>query len=249
MGTVERRADRPDSDGRRVLRTANRRGLVGAQAVDEVHRIIASHGLIGYPVAVGVVTGLARRQAALQSKAADFEQYSERFLEHAAAYHDGDHQGAEHFQALDFSQSATPPTLVDDDDEPVDYFPKNVCWIGTAGGDTSVCSKDTTEYMYVEDGVWKNRQVDNGFVSELPPSAGGPRTTLLPEPPAPGSDPFADAGPRDRAAYWPNPDGSMGRAWRQPDGSVISTQDTGPGLKMSPILPAQPTKDEPDSET
>ena len=170
---------------------------IGPQAVDEVNRIIASHGPIAYRAA--------------------------------------DHLGAERFEALDFSQSATPPTLGDDD--PPAYFPKNVCWIGTADGDTSVCSKDTTEYMYVEDGAWKNRQVDNGFVSGLPPSAGGPRTTLLPEPPAPGSDPFADAGPRDRTVYWPNPDGSMGRAWRQPDGSVISTQDTGPGLQISPILP------------
>lgn len=208
---------------------------IGPQAVDEVNRIIASHGPMGYPVAVGVVAGMARRQAALEAKAADFGQYSERFLEHAAAYRAGDHLGAERFEALDFSQSATPPTLGDDD--PPAYFPKNVCWIGTADGDTSVCSKDTTEYMYVEDGVWKNRQVDNGFVSGLPPSAGGPRTTLLPEPPAPGSDPFVDAGPRDRTVYWPNPDGSMGRAWRQPDGSVISTQDAGPGLQISPILP------------
>lgn len=32
---------------------------IGPQAVDEVNRIIASHGPMGYPVAVGVVAGLA----------------------------------------------------------------------------------------------------------------------------------------------------------------------------------------------
>ncbi len=41
-----------------------------------MNRIIASHGPMGYPVAVGVVTGMARRQAALEAKAADFGQYS-----------------------------------------------------------------------------------------------------------------------------------------------------------------------------
>ena len=35
------------------------------------------------------------------------------------------------------------------DDEPAPPFPKLTCWIGTADGDTSVCS----EYMYVEDGT------------------------------------------------------------------------------------------------
>lgn len=208
---------------------------IGPHAVDEVNRIIATHGPMGYPVAVGVVAGLARRQATLETKAADFGQYSERFLEHADAYRDADHQGAQRFSAFDFSEAAKLPSL--DNYESSEPYPKRVCWIGIADGDTSVCSKDATEYMYVEDGVWKNRQVDNGFVSELPPSAAPPRTTLLPAPPAPGSDPFANAAPRDNAVYWPNPDGSMGQAWRQPDGSVISTQDTGPGLRMSPIMP------------
>jgi hypothetical protein len=68
---------------------------IGPHAVDEVNRIIATHGPMGYPVAVDVVAGLARRQATLETKAADFGQYSERFVEHADAYRDADHQGAQ----------------------------------------------------------------------------------------------------------------------------------------------------------
>ena len=68
---------------------------LGPQAVDEVSRIIASHGAMGYPVAVGVVAGLARRQAALEKKAADFGTYATRFQEHAASYELGDREGAE----------------------------------------------------------------------------------------------------------------------------------------------------------
>jgi hypothetical protein len=203
-------------------------------AAEEAQRIIASHGPMGYPVAVGIVAGLARREAGVQAKAADFGQYSDRFLEHEATYRDADHAGAQGYRALDFSEGAQLPTP--DDYESTDSFPKRVCWIGTADGDTSVCSEDTTEYMYVEDGAWKNRQVDSGYVAELLPSS-TPRQALLPEAPAPGSDPFANAAPRDRAVFWLNPDGSMGQAWRQPDGSVVSSNDTNPGLRLSPILP------------
>ena len=209
---------------------------LGPHAVDEVNRIIASHGAMGFPVAVGVVAGLARRQAALDAKVADFGRYAERFIEHAAAYRDADHQGAQRYAAIDFSEAAAPPVAAGD--TPSDPYPKLVCWIGTADGDTSVCSKEATEYLYVEDGVWKNRQVDNGYVAGLPPSAAAPRTTLLPAPPEPGADPFTEAAPRDRTVYWPEPDGSMGQAWRQPDGSVISSRgDSGAGVKISPIMP------------
>ncbi|MDF2826661.1 MAG: hypothetical protein K0R68_4069 [Mycobacterium sp.] len=76
---------------------------IGPQAVDEVNRIIASHGAMGYPVAVGVVTGLARRQAALEKKAADFGVYSTRFTEHAAAYQTGDSDGAQRIQSVSVS--------------------------------------------------------------------------------------------------------------------------------------------------
>lgn len=74
---------------------------IGPQAVDEVNRIIASHGPMGYPVAVGVVAGLARRQAVLEKKAADFGVYSTRFEEHAAAYETGDREGADRLRDRD----------------------------------------------------------------------------------------------------------------------------------------------------
>ncbi|MDO2394822.1 type VII secretion target [Mycobacterium avium subsp. hominissuis] len=78
---------------------------IGPQAVDEVNRIIATHGAMGYPVAVGVVAGLARRQAQLDRKAADFGRYAERFTEHAAEYQAGDREGAHMYQTVSFSQS------------------------------------------------------------------------------------------------------------------------------------------------
>ena len=67
---------------------------ISPQAVDEVNRIIATHGPMGYPVAVGVVAGLARRQAKVEGKAADFGVYATRLNEHAATYVDQDQAGA-----------------------------------------------------------------------------------------------------------------------------------------------------------
>lgn len=209
---------------------------IGPQVTDEVHRVIATHGPMGYPVAVGIVSSMARRQAALDAKAADFSVYSERFLEHAAAYRDADHAGAQRFDALDFSDGAPPPVI--DDDKPTgEPFHRRPCWIATADGDTSACSGDTTEYVYVENGVWKNRQVDNGFVSELPTDAAGPGSALLPAPPPPGSNPFDAAAPRDTTVYWPKPDGSIGEAWIDPNGGPILTTDTTAEPRIAPISP------------
>ena len=73
---------------------------IGPQAVDEVNRIIATHGAMGYPVAVGVVAGLARRQAQVEDKAADFGVYAARFREHAATYQTGDLEGAVRYQSV-----------------------------------------------------------------------------------------------------------------------------------------------------
>jgi hypothetical protein len=82
--------------------------------------------------------------------------------------------------------------------------------------------------MYVEDGTWKIRQVDNGMVSELPPRY-GEQQTLLPSPPAPGSDPFTGVPSGDRQVSWPNPNGTIGGAYRQPHGSVIQLPPMAPG--------------------
>jgi hypothetical protein len=78
---------------------------IGPQAVDEVNRIIATHGPMGYPVAVGVVAGLARRQAQLDGKAADFGRYAARFTEHAAQYQSGDRDGAQMYQTVSYAET------------------------------------------------------------------------------------------------------------------------------------------------
>jgi hypothetical protein len=83
-----------------------RAAAIGPKAVEEVQRIIATHGPIGYPLAVGVVAGLARRQADLDTKATHFGRYSQRFTEHAAAYRDQDLQNARNY-------GAPPATMLD----------------------------------------------------------------------------------------------------------------------------------------
>ncbi|WP_241473917.1 type VII secretion target [Mycolicibacterium neoaurum] len=97
---------------------------IGPQAVDEVQRIIASHGAIGYPVAVGVVTGLARRQAQVEGKAADFGLYAERLNEHAATYLDQDRAGARGYgETAQFTSMRSQSDPWDWDGETEEYEP------------------------------------------------------------------------------------------------------------------------------
>lgn len=65
---------------------ATRVAAISPQAADELTRIIATHGVMGYPAAVGIAAGLASQEAALDAKAADFTRYARRFTEHAATY-------------------------------------------------------------------------------------------------------------------------------------------------------------------
>lgn len=83
-----------------------RAAAISPQAVEEVNRIIASHGAMGYPVAVGVVAGLARRQARLQAQTAQFGVYSARFTEHAATYTTEDAEAAARISDIDFGPAA-----------------------------------------------------------------------------------------------------------------------------------------------
>jgi hypothetical protein len=80
--------------------------VIGPVATDEVQRIIATHGVMGYPVAVGVVSALAHAHAAVAAKAADFGTYSRRFTEHAATYRAQDLAGAAHFRGIDTGSAA-----------------------------------------------------------------------------------------------------------------------------------------------
>ena len=92
------------SDQYAELQTAA--AAISPQAVEEVNRIIASHGAMGYPVAVGVVAGLARRQARLQAQTAQFGVYSARFTEHAATYTTEDAEAAARISDIDFGPAA-----------------------------------------------------------------------------------------------------------------------------------------------
>lgn len=76
---------------------------LGPQAADEVNQIIATHGAIGYSVAVGVVVGLAPKQAQVEAKSAQFGVYSARFAGHAAAYQGQDSAGVAGYQQAQFS--------------------------------------------------------------------------------------------------------------------------------------------------
>jgi Excreted virulence factor EspC, type VII ESX diderm len=88
---------------------AARATAISPQAVVEVQRITATHGAMGHPVAVGIATSLARRQSAVEAKAAQFGVYSDRFNEHAAAYMTGDADGAAMISGIDFDSATAAP--------------------------------------------------------------------------------------------------------------------------------------------
>lgn len=87
----------------RYLELQQRLASISPLAVDEANRIIESHGPMGYPVAVGIISSLARREARLASKSADFGAYAQRFNEHAATYTGQDAAGAAEFNGIHFT--------------------------------------------------------------------------------------------------------------------------------------------------
>ena len=111
-----------------------RAAALGPQAVEEVNRIIATHGDMGYPVAVGVVAGLARRQARLEAKANDFGVYASRFDEHAAAYKSQDHDGVAGYQSAQFTSTTMPASTPGDWDDPDEVWPEFIDPGGAAAG-------------------------------------------------------------------------------------------------------------------
>lgn len=213
-----------------------RAAAIGPRALEEVNRVIASHGVMGYPVAVGVVAGLARRQGPLDAQTAQFGLYSTRFHEHIAAYSSADQEAARRFDAIRFPvvpEGDVPAPKPPDDDPKIDSFDPVTCWIAPADGDTSVCSPDTTEYIYVEDGTWKLRQADSGSVDELDTRHYG-GWILLPNPPVPESSLFDGAPKEDVIAVWPNPDGTMGYA-RRPEGDHETVYRPSPPGDLGPM--------------
>ncbi|MEY8019145.1 type VII secretion target [Mycobacterium servetii] len=76
--------------------------VISPRAAEEISRIIATHGVMGYPVAVGILTGLAPREAKVNAKAAAFTSYAQRFSEHAASYISGDADAADGLRGIAF---------------------------------------------------------------------------------------------------------------------------------------------------
>lgn len=111
--------------------------VIGPQAVAEVQRIIDSHGAMGYPVAVGVLTNLARREVALAKKTTDFGVYAERFNEHAATYLDQDQAGARDISNVQFVSAKTGASGQWDSDwwnDPDEFWPEPIDMGGAAAG-------------------------------------------------------------------------------------------------------------------
>lgn len=92
-----------------------RAAAITPRALAEVERIAATHGAIGFPAASGILTGLAPRQAAVDTKAAHFGQYGQRFTEHAATFTAQDHQAAQSYIA--------PAGMFDIAESPIDLGP------------------------------------------------------------------------------------------------------------------------------
>lgn len=85
---------------------ATRAESISPRAVEEVQAIIATHGVMGYPTAVGILTALAPKEARVVAKTAQFHAAGRRFTEHAATYRGQDAAGADEFA------SVTVPTVV-----------------------------------------------------------------------------------------------------------------------------------------
>lgn len=83
---------------------AARAALIPPQAAAQAQAIIASHGVMGYPVAIGILTALAPAEARVIAKTTQFTTTGERFRSHAAAYAGQDADAADTFTNM------TPPT-------------------------------------------------------------------------------------------------------------------------------------------
>jgi len=94
-GTLERMADQYKD-------LAARASMIGPRVADEVQRVVATHGPMGYPVAVGILRGMVPADQAATAKAADFGKHAERFTEHAAAYSSRDAEGAANYAGIQY---------------------------------------------------------------------------------------------------------------------------------------------------
>ncbi len=77
-----------------------RLAAIGPQALEEVDRIAASHGRMGFPVALSLLKTITAGSLQLDAKGLQFLAYAERFTGHAAAYTGQDAAGAAGYPTL-----------------------------------------------------------------------------------------------------------------------------------------------------
>ncbi|BBY55966.1 hypothetical protein H7J07_02265 [Mycobacterium koreense] len=90
-----------------ALRTA----ALGPRAAEELHGVLATHGTMGFPVAVGIAAGLTPHEDALTVKAADFQRDAELFTEHADAYQDEDRAAADRLRGDSDDREPSKPQI------------------------------------------------------------------------------------------------------------------------------------------
>ncbi|KEF94916.1 hypothetical protein K883_05340 [Mycobacterium sp. TKK-01-0059] len=171
---------------------AQRAAQISPQAVDEVQKVIDTHGPMGYPTAVGIAAGLAKAEVPVQAKVADFNTYAQRLTEHADTYTRVDGQDAQRVKALDFSTDLpgtgqgkdSPATPLDSKDskawKPGDK--RHMPYIAGKGGKGPPNTADAPPWVDIYDRTQDPDQVPHSFVRSdeipgvkvLPPNQLGP---------------------------------------------------------------------------
>lgn len=70
----------------RYAEASQRTAALSPRAADTLRQVIATHGVMGFPVALGIAAGLSSQEPALNRKTAEFLENSQRFTEHANTY-------------------------------------------------------------------------------------------------------------------------------------------------------------------
>lgn len=210
-----------------------RTALLSPLATTEVQRIADSHGLIGYPAALGIAAGLANAEQPVLNKATDFQTYSQNLTEHAATYTDQDQRGASDLKAVGF-HTDHPDANVGPRPQPPPSHPKPApCYTGGEGDSPAkVCPPETDTITYVDkDGNYVSKDLQSGVVTVIHrpgPVDGDPSVCYLP---SAGAD-RSICGPDTTDWMYPR-DGKMITDELGPDGKVHTAFQTPPG----PLIP------------
>lgn len=189
------------------------------QAAAQIQAVAASHGPMGYPIAVGIAMGLADREPAVQAKMAQFSTYSDRFTGHAGTYVDQDRAAAAKLDAIAF-----PEMHVDPKPKPETPTKWVVCWLPSPDADPAkYCPADTTRIEYVDSkGQWIQKDVETGAETNLNDIA-RPGVQYLPAPPTGPAPP----GVTDR--LWPDKNGNLVQQTEGQDGEPPRVRVFPPG--------------------